>query len=125
MGDSKTQASWRRVLSNLSVTYVWAYDTAAILDDYDDSETGTLPAGQLIKFSAVSEDPEHLLCDLDDPKMVERTQLPRGRVMRFRPWCFATRLQVIVAAADYERLTTATERVSWLRRFFRNMMRQS
>ncbi|MCB1277460.1 hypothetical protein [Prosthecobacter sp.] len=123
ISDSETPSHWRRVLANLSVTYVWAYDTTAILDDYYDSEMGTLPAGQLIKFSAVSEQPDYILCDLDDPRMIERTQLSKGRVMRFRPWCFATRLQAVIAAADYEGLAIETERASWLRRFFRRMTR--
>lgn len=119
--DSKTLPQWRLVLADLSATYVWAYDTNVILDDYEDSETGILPAGQLIKWSSVSEKPDHFLCDLDNPKAIERTQLPKGRIMRFRPWCFATQLQVVIAAADYDALTIDAERASWSQRFFRRI----
>ena len=62
--DSENPAicrEWRRVLRDLPVTFVWAYDTAAILPDYDDSEPGILPAGQLISFAEVTEDPGHCL----------------------------------------------------------------
>lgn len=115
--DSKLH--WRRVLANLPVTYVWAYDTVAILDDYFDSETGILATGQLIRFSAVADDSNFFICDLDDSRFIERTQLPRGRIQRFRPWCFATRLQAVVAATDYETLTTGAERPTRWQRFLR------
>ncbi len=114
---------WRRVSSDLPVIFVWAYDTAAILDDYYDSEPGTLPAGQLILFSAVAEDPAHYLCDLDDPSFVENAALPAGRVMRFRPWCSATRLQAVLQVEHYHTQTAATERPSWLKRLIRRMTR--
>jgi hypothetical protein len=100
--------TWRRVLTDLSVTYVWAYDTVAILDDYYDSQPGILPSGQLIMFSAVADDLQHFICDLEDPRCVERRQLPRGRMFRFRPWCFTTRLQAVVAASDFHTLTAGT-----------------
>lgn len=121
--DTAISRVWRLVLCDLPVTFVWAYDTAAILPDYDDSEAGTLPAGQLISFAEVTEDPGHFLCDLDDPAWVEKAALPRGRVMRFRPWCFATRLQVVLQAEDFHTLTTAAERHSWWRRLVRRIMR--
>ena len=114
---------WRLVLSDVPVTFVWAYDTAAILPDYDDSEAGILPAGQLISFSEVTEDPGHFLCDLDDPAWVEKAALPRGRVTRFRPWCFATRLQVVLQAEHFHTLTTASERPSRWRRLVKGIRR--
>ncbi len=113
---------WRRVLADLSVTYVWAYDTAAILDDYYDSEMGILPAGQLVRFSAVAEeDPNYIICDLDNCRFIERTQLPQGRIFRFRPWCSATRLQAVIAVSDYKALTADAVRPSWWRRLFRRI----
>lgn len=121
--DTAISGEWRLVLCDLPVTFVWAYDTTAILPDYDDSEAGTLPAGQLVSFAEVAEDPGHFLCDLDDPAWVEKAALPRGRVMRFRPWCFATRLQVVLEAEDFHTLTTAAERPSRWRRRVRGMMR--
>jgi len=110
---------WRRSLADLPVTYVWAYDTTAILDEYDDSEAGVLPAGQWLRFSAVAELPEYLLCDLDNPRFIEKSQLPPGRVFRYRPWCFATRLQVVVRATDFRDFTVESERPSLIQRFFR------
>lgn len=123
MNDTAISREWRLVLSDLPVTFVWAYDTAAILPEYDDSEAGTLPAGQFVSFAEVTEDPGHFLCDLDDPAWVEKAALPRGRVMRFRPWCFATRLQVVLQAEDFYKLTTAAERPSRWRRLVRGIMR--
>ena len=114
---------WRRTTSELPVTFVWAYDTTAILPDYYDSETGRLPAGQFIMFSDVAEDPSHYICDLDDPSFVENASLPRGRIQRFRPWCFATRLQAVLGADHYRDLTIVAERPSWLRRLFRRITR--
>lgn len=116
-------SEWRRTTCELPVTFVWAYDTTAILPDYYDSETGTLPAGQFIMFSEVAEDPGHYLCDLDDPSFVESVSLPTGRIQRFRPWCFATRLQAVLEADHYRTLTTAADRPSWLRRLFRRITR--
>ena len=46
--DTAISREWRLVLSDLPVTFVWAYDTTAILPDHDDSEAGPLPAGQLV-----------------------------------------------------------------------------
>ena len=115
---------WRRVLADLSVTYVWAYDTVAILDDYYDSQPGILPSGQLIMFSAVADDPQHFICDLDDPRFIERRQLPRGRMFRFRPWSFTTRLQAVVATSDFHALTAATARPSWFQRLLRFVRHQ-
>ncbi len=114
---------WRRTNSELPVTFVWAYDTTAILPDYYDSETGRLPAGQFIMFSDVAEDPSHYLCDLDDPSFVESVSLPVGRIQRFRPWCFATPLQAVLEADHYRDLTTAAERPPWLRRLLRRITR--
>ena len=110
---------WRRSLADLPVTYVWAYDTTAILDEYDDSEAGVLPAGQWLRFSAVAELPEHFLCDLDDPRFIEKHHLPSGRVQRFRPWCFATRIQFVVSVSDFHEFTIESERPSWFHRICR------
>jgi hypothetical protein len=118
---SSISKEWRRVSSDLPVTFVWAYDTAAILLDYHDSESGILQEGQLIKFSGVVEDPCHYLCDLDDPSYVEKAALPTGRIQRFRPWCFATRLQVVLAADLYRNLTVSAERPSWTKRLLRRI----
>jgi len=118
--DSKSL--WRRVLADVSVTYVWAYDTVAILDDYYDSEAGTLPAGQLVRFSAAAEkDPNYFICDLDDCRFIEHTQLPHGRIFRSRPWCSATRLQAVIAVPDYKALTADAVRPSWWQRLFRRI----
>lgn len=122
-GICHAQREWRRVLRDLPVTFVWAYDTAAILPDYDDSEPGMLPAGQLISFAEAAEDPGHYLCDLDDPAWVEKVALPRGRVMRYRPWCSATRLQAVLEAEHFHRLTTAAVRPSRWRRLVRGIVR--
>lgn len=116
-------AEWRRADFDLPVMFVWAYDTIAILPDYEDSEPGTLPAGQLVSCAEVTEDPGHFLCDLDDPTFVERAALPAGRVMRLRPWCFATRLQVVLQAEDLLTLTTPAERTSRWRRLLRRICR--
>ena len=114
-------STWKRATADLSATFVWGYDTVAILDpeDYYDFEHGVLPAGQLLRFSADAQEPGFVLCDLDDPRTVERRALPAGRVLRQLPWCFATRLQAVVAASDYQRLTTDAERPSRLRRLAR------
>ncbi len=113
---------WRKTMAPVAVTIVWAYDTSAILDDYHDSQEGTLSAGQLIKFSQVIEESsDHLLCDLDDPGFVERECLAPGRVLRYRPWCFATRLQVVMARHDYEASTAEARRPSWLHRLMRKI----
>jgi hypothetical protein len=117
------EQTWRRVVVDLPVTYVWAYDTVAILDDYYDSEAGTLPAGQLIRFSAAADDPSYFICDLDDPRFIERTQLPRHRVFRFRPWSSATTLQVVVAANDFHVSTDPARRPTRLRRLLRLLHR--
>lgn len=105
--------------ADLPVTFVWAYDTSAILPDYYDSEVGILPAGQFVMFSETAELPGHLLCDLDDPSFVESVALPRGRIQRFRPWCFATRLQAVLGAPQYHNLTVPADRPSWSRRLLR------
>jgi hypothetical protein len=109
---------WRRSLVDLRVAYVWAYDTTAILAEYDDSEAGVLPAGQSLRFSAVAEQPEHFLCDLDDPRFIEKHHLPSGRVHRFRPWCFATRIQAVIRKSDYHQFTVESERPSRLKRWY-------
>ena len=111
---------WRRTVTDLQATYVWAYDTVAILDNYYDSEEGVLPLGQWIRFSAVSELPDHFLCDLDDPRFIEKHHLPSGRVQRFRPWCSATRIQAVVSALDFHAFTVESERPSWVQRVYRH-----
>jgi hypothetical protein len=107
---SPSTHEWRRTSFDLRVTLVWAYDTTAILPDYDDSKSALLPAGQLLLFSAMADAPGHYLCDLDDPSFVERAALPKGRVQRFRPFCFATRLQAVLTADDYHIHTTPAAR---------------
>lgn len=123
IGSPQTTQEWRCVSADLPVTFVWAYDTIAILPDYDDSELGTLPAGQFIRFSEVAEVPGHYLCDLEDPSFVESTALPAGRIQRFRPWCFATSLQAVLQADHYHTLTTSAERPSWSQRLLRRISR--
>lgn len=129
MNDATHSASalitgeWRRTTAEVPATFVWAYDTTAILPDYYDSEIGKLPAGQLIMFSEFADESGHYLCDLDDPSFVERVSLPVGRIQRFRPFCFATRLQVVLEADHYRNLTTAAQRPSRLKRLLRCLMR--
>lgn len=111
---------WRRTTTEIHVTLVWGYDTVAILDDYDDSEVATLPVGHLIAFSQITdESPDHVLCDIDDHRRAERDCLAPGRVMRYRPWCFATRLQAVLRASDFHSFTVPARRPSWFRRVLR------
>lgn len=111
---------WRRVIAEIPVTLVWAYDTIAILDDYHDSEAARLPAGHFIAFSqATEESPLHVLCDIDDPERAERQCLAPGRVMRDRPWCSATRLQAVMLENDLRALTVPEPRPSRVQRFLR------
>lgn len=97
----------RRVLEPLQVTYVWAYDTLAILPEYDDSEGDVLPAGALISESERQQ--HHVLCDLKDRKIIEKNQLPKKRIFRFFPWCFATPLQAVIRNEDFETKTEPVE----------------
>lgn len=120
--ESSSQTTWRRVIADLHVTFVWAYDTVAILDDYYDSETGVLPSGQLLRFSGITEEsPDHVLCDLDDCRFVESACLPSGRVLRHGILCRATRLQAVLSLGDYQSLTTPAERPSRIARLIRRL----
>lgn len=111
---------WRRTTAEIHVTLVWGYDTVAILDDYYDSEEATLRVGHLIAFSQVTdESPGHVLCDIDDHRRAERECLASGRVMRHRPWCFATRLQAVLRADDFHSFTVPVRRPSWFRHVLR------
>ncbi|QIF01717.1 hypothetical protein [Roseimicrobium sp. ORNL1] len=116
---------WRRVSSDIPVTLVWAYDTVASLEleDCYDSEAATLPAGQLIMFSQVTEDPHLYLCDLDDPRFVEKAVLPTGRILRIWPYHSATRLQAVIEAEHYDKSTVPATRPSWSERLFRRLAR--
>ncbi|MEN3939802.1 hypothetical protein WJU23_00790 [Prosthecobacter sp. SYSU 5D2] len=116
------ESSWRRLNKDLKVTFVWAYDTVAILPEYDDSEPGILPSGQLIKFSESAEFEGHYLCDLDNPTFVESVALPEGRIHRFRPWCFATVLQAVISAEDYHQGTAEAARPAWFKRVIRRIL---
>jgi len=109
--------SWRKSLDHLDVTYVWAYDTSAILDDYNDSHDGIFPKSFLLKPSEVTEDGHHVLCDVADHGLLERTCLPKNRVMRYRPWCWATPLQIVLTLEDFQKRTEETVkpgRLNWL-----------
>ena len=111
---------WRRTTAEIHVTLVWGYDTVAILDDYYDSEEATLTDGHLIAFSQITdESPDHVLCDIDDHRRAERECLASGRVRRYRPWCFATRLQAVLRASDFHSFTVPARRPSWFRRVLR------
>lgn len=111
---------WRRTTAEIHVTLVWGYDTVAILDDNYDSEEATLPAGHLIAFSQITaESPDLVLCDIDDHRRAERECLAPGRVVRHRPWCFATRLQAVLPANDFHCFTVPARRPSWFRRVLR------
>ena len=110
------------MIADLDVTFVWAYDTIAILDDYYDSEMGVLPSGQLLRFSAITEEsPDHVICDLDDCRFVESACLPSGRVFRWGPFCRDTPLQVVLSLSDYQSLTAPAERPPWFARLFRRL----
>lgn len=79
-----------------------------------------LPIGHLIAFSQITdESPNHVLCDIDDHLKAERECLAAGRVMRRRPWCFASPLQAVLQASDYHSFTVPARRPSWLRRILR------
>ena len=120
--ESSSRATWRRTIADLDVTFVWAYDTIAILDEYYDSEAGVLPSGQLLRFSAITEEsPDHVLCDLDDCRFVESACLPSGRVLRHGMLCRATRLQAVLLRGDYQSATTPAERPSWFARLIRRL----
>ena len=120
--ESSSQATWRRTIADLDVTFVWAYDTVAILDDYYDSEAAVLPSGQLLRFSAITEEsPDHVLCDLDDCRFVESACLPGGRLLRNGMLCRATRLQAVLSLGDYQSATMPAERPPWLIRLIRRL----
>ena len=102
---NKSIHSWRRTTHELGVTYSWWYDTVAILDEYDDYEIGRLPSGELIQEFERINDGEKVVCNLKERKRLERSQLPKGRIMRFFPFSFATPLQVIISRQDFENHT--------------------
>ena len=110
----------RRAIEPIKATYVWAYDTVAILPDYDDSHEGILPAGALVSQSETISG--SVLCDLKNRKEIERNQLPKKRIFRLPIWCHATPLQVVISKNDFETKTElvpfSSERdgfLSWLR----------
>jgi hypothetical protein len=97
--STEDKAQWRQTVRPLNVTYLWWYDTVAILPEYDDTENGILPAGEFIRF--FDSEGGKTICDLHDPKRIEKCQLPAGRIRRFRPFAFATPLQAILDDDDF------------------------
>lgn len=105
----KDEQSWRITLADLRVTYLWWYDTFAILPEYEDTHEGLLPAGNFIRMSGASECDDRLICDLHNAKFIERNCLPKNRIQRLRPFCYATPLQVLLTPGDFATLTTKME----------------
>ena len=87
-------------IREIPVLFRWWYDTSAILPEYDDSETGTIPVGTKIK--AVETEGDRIVCDLENARKIESTQLEKGRVKRVFLFCRATPLQVEMSLEDWE-----------------------
>ncbi len=110
--DTEDKVQWRQTVRPLNVTYLWWYDTVAILPEYDDTEMGILPAGEFIRFAA--SEGGKTICYLHDPKRIEKSQLPSGRIHRFRPFAFATPLQAILDDDDFSSTIPADPPVTTL-----------
>ena len=88
--------NWYKNKSDLNVKYLWWYDTIAILDEYDDTEDGVLPMGELVKISEDKYLEEYLVLDLKNHKKLIMSQLPKGRVHKTFMLCNPTPLQALV-----------------------------
>ena len=100
---------WREPIEDLAVTFTWCYDTVAILPEYDDSERGILPAGTLVRESERDDAEGFVIADIRDAKLIERSQLPKGRVKRFFLFCRATPLQVRIPIGDWNTKTKTAQ----------------
>ena len=96
---------WRITRDDIPVLFQWWYDTVAILDDYFDSEEGILPAGTVVREVERDAGRGRVLCDLEDPRAIEKTQLPEGREVRMKLFCRATPLRAELSVDDWDTRT--------------------
>ena len=98
----KMSVEWLQCKEDTKVLYLWWYDTAAILDEYDDSEEGVLPKGELVKISNDVTYDGMITLDLKNHKKLMRSQLPKDRVHKIFLFCTPTPLTAVVSKDVFE-----------------------
>ena len=94
--------TWYMVKEDIEVTYLWWYDTIAILPEYDDTENGLLPKGEKVRISEDKGCEPNILLDLENHKNLKKSQLPKKRIQETLLLCKATPLQAIITKQQFE-----------------------
>ena len=96
---------WHEAITDIPITYQWWYDTTAILAEYDDSERGILPEGTILREADRDDVRGVVTCELEKPREIERSQLPKGRVRRMFLFCRATPLEAVMTIEEWNTKT--------------------
>lgn len=94
--------TWYITKEDIKVTYIWWYDTIAILAEYDDSENGILPKGEKVRVAKDESCQPNIILDLENHKRLKKSQLPQKRVQESFLLCKPTPLQAIITKEQFQ-----------------------